>query len=68
MPLTLNDLEMIQERLRDSTEFPATYVLGAAFASVWIASGLAKISAAYGAALVEQYVGSPGQLMSAMDY
>ncbi|WP_455232218.1 hypothetical protein [Geopseudomonas aromaticivorans] len=68
MPLTLNDLEMIQERLRDSTEFPATYVLGTAFASVWIASGLAKISAAYGAALVEQYVGSPGQLMSAMDY
>lgn len=68
MPLTLNDLEMIQERLRDSTEFPATHVLGEAFASVWIASGLAKISAVYGAALVEQYVGTPGRLMSAMDY
>ncbi|EHK72057.1 hypothetical protein PPL19_03930 [Pseudomonas psychrotolerans L19] len=68
MALTLDDLEMIQERLKDSTEFPAAYTLEKAFASVWIASGLAKISAAYGAALVEGCVGFPSQLMSAMDY
>ncbi len=68
MALTLDDLEMIQERLKDSTEFPAAYTLGKASASVWIASGLAKISAAYGAGLVEQCVGLPSQLMSSMDY
>lgn len=68
MALTLDDLEMIQERLRHSTEFRAAYTLEKALASVWIASGLAKISAAYGAALVEQCVGFPSQLMSAMDY
>ena len=68
MALTLDDLEMIQERLRDSTEFPATYALKSAFASVWIASGLAKIAAAYGSALIEQSIGLPSHLMSAMDY
>ena len=68
MALTLDDLEMIQERLKDPTEFPAAHTLETAFASVWIASGLAKISAAYGAALVKRCVGFPSQLMSAMDY
>lgn len=68
MALTLDDLEMIQERLKDSTEFPAAYNLERALASVWIASGLAKISAAYGAALIEQCVGFSSQLMSSMDY
>ncbi len=68
MALTSDDLAMIQERLRDATEFPAAHTLGKVFASVWIASGLAKISAAYGAALVEQCVGLPSQLMSPMDY
>lgn len=68
MALTLDDLEMIQERLNASIEFPAADSLGNAFASVWIASGLAKISAAYGTALVEQCVGLPSQLMSPMDY
>lgn len=68
MALTLDDLEMIRERLNDSSAFPAVHTLGKSFASVWIASGLAKISAVYGAALIEQYVGFPSQLMSPMDY
>lgn len=68
MALTLDDLEMIQQRLKDPTDFPAANILEKAFASVWIASGLAKISAAYGAALIEQCIGFPSQLMSPLDY
>lgn len=68
MALTLDDLEMIQERLMDPTKFAAARALETASASVWIASGLAKIPAAYGAALVEQHVGFPSKLTSAMEY
>lgn len=68
MALTWSDLAMIQERMTESAEIPSAAILGSAPASVWIASGLAKISAAYGASLVEQSVGAPSQLMSAMDY
>lgn len=68
MALTLHDLELIQQRLADPTELSAALALRKVFASVWIASGLAKISAVYGAALIEQYVGLPSQLMSAMSY
>lgn len=68
MALTLDDLEMIQERLKDPTKFVAAHALETASASIWIASGLAKISAAYGAALIEQHVGLPSKLISAMDY
>lgn len=68
MALTLDDLEMIKERVSDTTPLPAMGALKVAFASVWIASGLAKISAAYGAALIEQYVGRSSQVMTALDY
>lgn len=68
MALILDDLEMIQERLRDLTYFPAARALEESIASTWIASGLAKISAAYGAELVEKYAGLPSRLMSTLDY
>ncbi|MCL8332359.1 MULTISPECIES: hypothetical protein [Pseudomonas] len=68
MALTWSDLAMIQERMTDSAKIPSASILGSAPASIWIASGLAKISAAYGASLIEQSVGAPSQLMSAMDY
>ncbi|MBC9114600.1 hypothetical protein [Stenotrophomonas maltophilia] len=68
MALTEDDLLMIQGRLRDPTRFAAAGSLSTAPASVWIASGLAKISAAYGAAMVEKYAGLPSQLISAAEY
>lgn len=68
MALTLDDLEMIRERVSDTTLLPPVGGLKSAFASVWIASGLAKISATYGAALIEQYVGRSSQVMTALDY
>lgn len=68
MALTLDDLSMILKGLKDLTEYPAAHTLRNNTASIWIASGLAKISAAYGAALIEQSVGLPSQLMSPMDY
>nr|WP_296338232.1 hypothetical protein [uncultured Acidovorax sp.] len=68
MALTEDDLAMIQGRLKDPTRFAAAGALSAASASVWIASGLAKISAAYGAAMVAKHVGLPCQLISAAEY
>jgi len=68
MALTEDDLAMIQGRLKNPTKFTAAHALSAASASVWIASGLAKISAAYGAAMVEKHVGLPGRLISAAEY
>lgn len=68
MPLTLNDLDMIRERVSDEAFFPDIGILESAYSSVWVASGLAKISAAYGASLIEQYTGNPSQMMSALDY
>jgi hypothetical protein len=68
MALTLDDLELIRARVSDTTPFPGVGGLASAVASVWVASGLAKISAAYGAALIEQYAGRSSQVMTALDY
>ncbi|MDN3562079.1 hypothetical protein [Vreelandella neptunia] len=68
MALTLDDLEMITARVSDTTQIPDVDVLKSACASVWVGSGLAKISAAYGAALTEQYTGYPSHVMSALDF
>lgn len=68
MALTLDDLEMIRERVLDRTPLSGAGALESAFASVWVGSGLAKISAAYGTALIEQYTGRSSQVMTALDY
>lgn len=68
MALTLNDLGMISERVVDGAPISGVDALKTTAASVWIGSGLAKISAAYGAALTEQYTGRSSQMMTALDY
>ena len=68
MALTLDDLEMIRARVSDTTPLPGVSALESAFASAWVASGLAKISAAYGASLIEQYAGCSSQVMTVLDY
>lgn len=68
MALTMDDLEMIRERVLDRTPLSGAGALESAFASVWVGSGLAKISAAYGTALIEQYTGRSSQVMTALDY
>lgn len=68
MALTLDDLEMIKVRILDKTVLQGVKPLEYAPTSVWVASGLAKISAAYGAALFERYSGRPSKMMTALDY
>lgn len=68
MALTLDDLQMIRARVSDAAPLPGVSVLESASASVWIASGLAKISAAYGATLIEQHTGRSSRMMTALEY
>jgi len=69
MTLTVDDLETIKERVLDATVPQGVRVLeSSAQGSVWVASGLAKISAAYGAALHERYSRYPSRMMTALDY
>ena len=68
MALTLDDLEMIKARILETTVLQGVRPLESAHTSVWMASGLAKISAAYGAALCERYSGHPSRMMTALDY
>lgn len=68
MALTMDDLDMVRARVSDEMQLPDVSALSSASASVWVASGLAKISAAYGAALITQHVGSPSLVMTALDY
>lgn len=68
MALVLSDLKMIVERVSNAAPLQDVGALKTAVASVWIASGLAKISAAYGAALIEQCAGQPSQVTTPLDY
>ncbi len=54
--LTYNDLHLVTEKLCHPKSFPTFGKLYQQPASVWIASGLAKVSAIYGAFLMEKYV------------
>jgi hypothetical protein len=68
MALTLDDLEMIKARILETTVLQGVRPLESAHTSVWVGSGLAKISAAYGAALCERYSGHQSRMMTALDY
>ena len=68
MTLTCSDLDLILFYLSDEIHFPSSAALSSSFSTVWIASGLAKISAAYGSSLVERNIGTPSKYMTALEY
>lgn len=66
--LTYNDLELITEEIRYSKIFPVAKKLNQQPVSIWIASGLAKISAIYGAFLMEKYAQRPSYFSTPLRY
>lgn len=70
MSVNLNDLRLIKFVLFETSNdsLPDLDALSCANSSIWIASGLAKIAAVYGAAMVEQYIGCSARFMTALEY
>lgn len=68
MILGQDDLENVLNRILDKSPLLGLNALQNTTLSLWIGSGLAKIPAAYGAGLIQQYTGKSSQLISALDY
>lgn len=64
----MTDLDLVIKSLFDDESIEGYDLLASAQSSVWIASGLAKISASYGASMMQKIGGHPSRLMSALDY
>jgi len=63
-----SDFELWKERLLSSEHFPASILIKEAASSVWIASGLAKISAIYGASIIQRLSGKPSRFITPIEY
>jgi hypothetical protein len=63
-----SDFELWRERLLSSEPLPASALIKEATSSVWIASGLAKISAIYGAFLTQGLSGKPSRFITPIEY
>lgn len=63
-----SDLELVVNRLLEKQEGSASMYLRECASSVWIASGLAKISAVYGASLMQKIAGAPSRFTSPLEY
>ena len=68
MTLDMTDLDLVTKSLFDDESIEGYIALASAPSSVWIASGLAKISASYGASMMQKIGGYPSRLMSSLDY
>lgn len=68
MALSRDDLEFSLEKIFEDSPLPTTKMLGETSSSIWIASGLAKGAAAYGASLTQQYFSRPSRMMTALEY
>jgi hypothetical protein len=66
--LDAEDFELVKERLFADADLVGVESLRGALSSVWIASGLAKISALHGAQLLNKLVGTPARFMTAVEY
>ena len=63
-----SDLELVVNRLLDKQPGSASMYLRESVSSVWVASGLAKIPAVYGASLMQKMVGAPSRFVSPLEY
>lgn len=63
-----SDFELWSERLLSSEPLPASVLIKDATSSVWIASGLAKISAIYGTSLIQGLSGKPSRFITPIEY
>lgn len=63
-----SDLELVVNRLQEIQPSDSRIFLGEATSTVWIASGLAKISAVYGASLLQRIAGSPSRYVTPLEY
>ena len=62
------DFDLVNNRLFAEADLPGAELLKSAPSSVWIASGLAKISALHGVHLLHKLTGAPARFMSAVEY
>ena len=63
-----SDIEMLIQRIADPAVLPAALVLKDAPSTVWIAAGLAKISALYGVSMMQRIAGTPSRFVTALEY
>ena len=68
MMLEDSDLRLVIDRLEDSPDQIAASYLADASSSIWIASGLAKISALYGVSMMQKVAGVPARFISPLEY
>lgn len=63
-----SDLELVVNRLLEKQPGSASMYLRKSSSSVWVASGLAKISSVYGASLMQKIAGAPSRFISPLEY
>ena len=62
------DIETLIQRISDPVVIPAALSLKNAPSTVWIAAGLAKISALYGVSMMQRITGAPCRFVTALEY
>ncbi|AIB42911.1 hypothetical protein [Pseudomonas sp. WCS374] len=63
-----SDLELVVSRLQGKQAGSVGMFLLESSSTVWVASGLAKIPAVYGASLMQKIVGAPSRFVSPLEY
>ncbi|MBI6885096.1 hypothetical protein [Pseudomonas putida] len=63
-----SDLELVVNRLLDKQAGSPNLYLKESTSTVWVASGLAKISAVYGASMMQRVAGAPSRFVSPLEY
>lgn len=63
-----SDIELLIQRVTSQASMPAALLLKQAPSSVWIAAGLAKISALYGVAMLHRIAGVPSRFLTPLEY
>lgn len=66
--LDQSDLDLVMSAIGAEPTPPEAGLLGPTSSSVWIGSGLAKIPALYGAAVLQKTTGAPSRFMTALEY
>jgi hypothetical protein len=66
--LDQSDLDLVMSGVNEDLTLYEPELLCPTSSSVWIGSGLAKIPALYGAAVLQQATGAPSRFMTALEY
>lgn len=68
MHCSVEDKKFVIDALTNSAPLVGPDFLASTVSSMWVASGLAKITAAYGASLVRRFTGNPSVMLSPLEY